>query len=88
MKKNFCTETAVPKYVRKFGEKLGNEKKLKLIVANKYYYRQRSGKIQVDTNPKTCTCSTFYLKLVCKHLVAACLLVFCQKGLEVFPQKL
>ena len=29
--------------------------------------------LTIDTSEQTCTCSIFHNKLVCKHLVAACL---------------
>ena len=76
--------------MRELGEKLKNMNELKLVDKNTYCYKQQSGnKIKIDSSERTCSCAVFHQKLVCKHLVAACLLDHVRlKGLEVFPGKL
>lgn len=63
-----------------------------LVVVNphQFSYRDHTGKQQhIDTDLKTCTCSRFFDRQICKHLAAACIInnvLF--NGLQVFPKRL
>lgn len=66
------------------------KKTLRKIADNLYAYKQYNGNlIQIDTAQKTCSCFKFHDKMICKHLVAACMKDKVRlKGLEYFPRQL
>ena len=55
-----------------------------------YKYKQKSGNwIRINTQAKTCMCQRYQDKLVCKHLVAACLKDTVRlEGLQSLPRKI
>jgi hypothetical protein len=75
--KEFKTEAHVKRYMRVQARSiLTNNKLIPTSSGNEFLYKHfktNLGYARINTETKTCTCSKYFDKGVCKHLVAACL---------------